>query len=207
MRHDDAGHVRAELLVGGEAHGVTAEEAEELGILFCAVDEGIDATGLGEEAALDGDGVAEFGADFGFPGGLVAGKRAGGEVCGWGGFAQGKGGRGGGFLRGQFCAGVFHGGEDGGGGEVARDHGEVNAFSGEGVDHAGGVSGEQDAVGVGAVERAGNGDGEGAVVFPGARCRWRSRGTSSLRQRRGGARGSGRGRARQSSRGRSRSRG
>ena len=148
LRHDDAGHVRAELAVGGEAHGVAAEEAEEFGVGFGAVDEGVDAAWLGEEASLDGDGVAEFAADFGLPGGLVAGEGFGGEV-GLGGVVVGFG----------------DGGEDGGGGEVARDHGEVDAFGGEGVDHAGGVAGEEDAVGVGRVEGAGDGDGEGAVVF------------------------------------------
>ena len=37
--------------------------------------------------------------------------------------------------------------------------------AGEGVDHAGGVSGEQDAIGLGGRERARDGDGKGAVVF------------------------------------------
>ncbi len=83
LGHDDAGHVRAELLVGGEAHGVAAEEAEELGVGFGAADEGIDAAGLGEEAALDLDGVAELAADLALPGGLVGAELAGVEAVGF----------------------------------------------------------------------------------------------------------------------------
>lgn len=55
LRHDDPGHVAAELLVGGETHGVAAEQAEELGIGLGAADERVHAAGLGEEAALDLD--------------------------------------------------------------------------------------------------------------------------------------------------------